>query len=95
MLCPHVCTCTMCMLFTHEGQKREVDSLELELQRVLSYSWDFKLGPWEEQQVLATTEPSLQPQITEFESKLSSLTGMGFTRFPSVTFCHSLFYEFH
>ena len=40
------------------------DPLELMLLRVMSYSyecWELNLGPLEEQLVLLTTEPSLQP----------------------------------
>lgn len=34
----YICLCTTCMPSNQEGQKRELDSWELELQAIMSYS---------------------------------------------------------
>lgn len=54
--------CAECAPSSCGGQKRTVDSLELELGCVSNLScgcWESNLGPLHEQQVLWTTEPSL------------------------------------
>lgn len=60
MQCPHVCVCTCGV---HRGQNRELDPLELELyicQSPCRY-WELNPSPLEEQPILLTAEPSLQP----------------------------------
>jgi hypothetical protein len=49
--------CIPYVYVTHWGQMRVSDPLELELQTVVS----FHMGPLEEQPVILTAEPSLQP----------------------------------
>lgn len=56
------CLCIMCTLGAHRGQKRILDSLELELQTVKAAMWTLGSGPrlLEKQSVFLTTEPLLQ-----------------------------------
>ena len=51
MFCLDICLCTMCMPGACRGQKRALDSLELELQRTVHYhlgAGKLSLGPLEE-----------------------------------------------
>ena len=61
----------------HIGQKMLSETQELELETIVSLpcgSWELNPGPVEEQPVLLTTGPSLQPQVLllkgVFERKL-------------------------
>jgi hypothetical protein len=65
--CMYVCALRSCS--THRGQKGAPDSIELRLQRVVgppvgagNQNW----SPLQEQQVLLTAEPSLQPHFQNF-----------------------------
>lgn len=52
-----------------EGQKRALDPLELELQAAVNHKhrcWELNSGPLQEQQLLLTTGPVLQPLPTIF-----------------------------
>lgn len=58
----YVCAIRMCG--THRGLQGALDPLGLELQIVKATMWVLgtKIGPLEEQSVLLTTWPPLQPQ---------------------------------
>ena len=56
---------TMRMFGTHEGQKSTSDPLDLQLQIIVN-CWELNLDPLEEQPVLLTVEPSLQPHRSPF-----------------------------
>lgn len=60
MFACHVCTCTICVPGTHEGQKRVLDLLELELQTVEGglHGWELNPGLPREKPVLLATKPS-------------------------------------
>jgi hypothetical protein len=61
-VCPHIC---LCMLHVCGGQKRVLNPLELELDscELPCGCCKLNLGPLEEQPVLLTAEPSLQPEF--------------------------------
>ena len=65
------------------GQRRALDTLELELQVVGSYDvgWELNPGPLEEQSVLLTVEPSLQSFafVCETEFHYVALVSLLFT----------------
>jgi hypothetical protein len=53
------------------GQRRAPDTTKLELQTVVSIHdgcWELNLCPLEEQPMLLTTEPSLQPVVTLYKA---------------------------
>ena len=53
----------MCMPYAIGGQKRALGFLELGGSELPCRCWGLNLGPLEEQSVLLTTEPFLQPLI--------------------------------
>ena len=62
LFCLHISICTACVCGDHSGQAS--DPLQMELQLVVSWEcgcWELNSGSLEEQTVLLTTEPSLQP----------------------------------
>jgi hypothetical protein len=62
----HIIICTTCMPSGHGDQKRELDPLRLKLQRVLRCHVSAEnqtLGPLQKQQMLLTTEPTLQTWV--------------------------------
>jgi hypothetical protein len=59
-----MCEYTAAVLHTH--QKRASDSITDGCEPPCS-CWELNSGPLEEQSVLLTTEPSLQPQLTFFK----------------------------
>lgn len=63
MFCLYVCLHTVCVAGTHESQKRVSGPLELEFQIVSHHAGAGKLdpSPLQEQPVLSTSKPSLQP----------------------------------
>lgn len=64
--CLHISIYCMDAWCPRRSEKRESNSLELELGVVVSYhvgAGKLNLGPLEEQQVLLTAKPSLQAQI--------------------------------
>ena len=56
-----VCLPASCACSVLEGHRRASDSLELELQMGVSHLWELNSGSPEEQSLLLTAEPSLQP----------------------------------
>lgn len=70
----HVCTHTsseICLPGIHEGQKKVLNPLGLELQNYCEPGcWESNSGPLQEEQVLLIPEPSLQPQFSNFKCLL-------------------------
>lgn len=60
-VCLHVCLCITFMPGDHRGQKKVLDTLELEFQlRASTWVLGLKPGPLEQKLVLVTDKPSLQ-----------------------------------
>lgn len=57
-VCVYVCLCTMYMLGTRRGQKRESDTLKLELCKAVNYHVGTIMGPQEKHPAILTAEPS-------------------------------------
>ena len=58
----YICVAHACS--AHGSQKRALDPVELEVPR---RSWELNLDPLEEQPVVLTAEPSLQPHSTHLK----------------------------
>ena len=70
-----------CSVYLHLLARRVSNLMELELPAVMSHlawCWELNSGPLQEQQVLLTTEPSLQLPPHFFEAW--SLTGIELTK---------------
>lgn len=46
VLCLHVCMCTLCMSGANDGQKRFLDPLEMEPQRIMSRHMGTEIQFW-------------------------------------------------
>jgi hypothetical protein len=62
VFCLHACLCSICMPGTLGGKKRELETLEVELDdcEPSRGCWELNLGSLEEKPVLLIAEPSLQ-----------------------------------